>query len=378
MNSDDYQKAWQSTAAQPQMTVDFGALLKFLQQNQRSMQAEMLFDETSTVGTLLLLVPIWVYLGLTTGSPWTWYLMVPAMMGSIGFLLFARRVQNESHPEPGDSLVQCTRESLNMIDHQIWLQRNQLWWYELPMAIPIFIAMVHIAYLKTGNWGEALFDVNAAVLVLFVAIFVMLHFITQRVLQTHYEPKRRELDELLATLTEEPSGEDSTDKNLEDLPILSRPACVPPRWAVFVYWAIMVAVCLGIVYATDVASRRAAEPIREGEFAKLSPFSAVRWNENRPEVEINEQWYRLIALNDIPVEEILAFSRTTYESRWQMRFEEDLVELLSRMGRPPAKTVSLTVQSFPSGEVQTMKKVPMTHANRTAIKTAAEQRKQEN
>ncbi len=378
MNADDYQKAWQSSSAQPQMTVDSKALLRFLEQNQRGMQAEMRFDESSMIGTLLLMVVLWVYLGLTTGSPWTWYLMVPAMLGSAGFMLFSRRVQQKSQPEPGDSLVQCTRESLEMLDRQIWLRRNQLWWYELPMVIPIFITMAHIAYLKTGSWWEALFDVNSVVILMFILIFGLVHYVTQRVQRTHYEPKRRELAELLATLTEEPSDGDSPVKTLENLPLFTRPSCVPPRWTMFVYWAIMIAVCLGIVYAVDVTGGRPLEHHREDGFAKLSPFTAVRWNEDRPEVEINRQWYQLRAVNDLPIERILEFSKATFENRWQMRFEEDLVELLSRMGHPPAKTVSLTVKSLSSGEVRTLKNVPMTHANRTAIKTAAEQRKQEN
>ena len=57
-------------------------------------------------------------------------------------------------------------------------------------------------------------------------------------------------------------------------------------------------------------------------------------------------------------------------SKWQMRFEEDLVELLSPMGHPPQDTVKLVVQSLTSTETQVLEDVPMTEANRQAIKAA--------
>ena len=61
----------------------------------------------------------------------------------------------------------------------------------------------------------------------------------------------------------------------------------------------------------------------------------------------------------------------TYRDRWQMRFEEDLVQLLTNLGHPPADKVTLVVQSLTSPQTQTLEDVAMTHANRHAIKEAA-------
>ena len=65
---------------------------------------------------------------------------------------------------------------------------------------------------------------------------------------------------------------------------------------------------------------------------------------------------------------------TTYAERWQKRFEEDLVELLSRMGHPPQDKVKLAVQSPTSGETKILENVRMSEANRHAIKSAADNR----
>jgi CubicO group peptidase (beta-lactamase class C family) len=110
-------------------------------------------------------------------------------------------------------------------------------------------------------------------------------------------------------------------------------------------------------------------------YAKKSPFAAVRWQESQPEVQVDDDWFKLVSLDTIPTADIIAFSQKTYGDKWQKRFEEDLVELLSRMGHPPGDTVSLVVESLSSPpDTSTLEAVPMTEANRDAIRAAAESR----
>ena len=112
-------------------------------------------------------------------------------------------------------------------------------------------------------------------------------------------------------------------------------------------------------------------------FTQRSPFAAVRWDDYQPEVLIDDQWYRLESLDQLPANEIIAFSRRTYRNRWRKRFEEDLVELLTGMQHPPADTVDLVVQSLESSETVVMEDVAMTTANRNAIRNAAAARADE-
>ncbi|HEY4311771.1 MAG TPA: serine hydrolase domain-containing protein [Pirellulales bacterium] len=117
-----------------------------------------------------------------------------------------------------------------------------------------------------------------------------------------------------------------------------------------------------------------AKRFEKEAFAKKSPFAAVRWQESRPEVKIDDQWYQLLSLDGLTTDDILAFSRQKYGNRWQKRFEEDLVELLSRMGHPPQETVKLEVRAVTSQQTQVLQDVSMTAANRQAIKAAANAR----
>jgi hypothetical protein len=116
------------------------------------------------------------------------------------------------------------------------------------------------------------------------------------------------------------------------------------------------------------------EPLQGGDYPKKSPFAGVRWQQSQAEVQVGDDWSRLVSLNDVPAAEIVAFSRRTYGNLWQKRFEEDLVELLTGMGHPPQDEVTLVVQSLTSSETRTLEDVAMTEANRRAIREAARRR----
>lgn len=137
-----------------------------------------------------------------------------------------------------------------------------------------------------------------------------------------------------------------------------------------------------IVKASVKKSNVIAESDSGGEYPKKSPFAGVRWQESQPEVKLGEQWFKLISLNELPASEIVAFSKQTYGNQWRKRFEEDLVELLTRMGHPPQDKVTLVVQSLTTPdtlpetlpETQVRKDVPLTKENRRAIRNAARKR----
>ena len=124
--------------------------------------------------------------------------------------------------------------------------------------------------------------------------------------------------------------------------------------------------------AADEVAAGLLEAWAQGDAAypKLAPFNGVRWNEQQPEVRIGKQWCRLLSLNDLPAAEIVAFSQATFADNWQKRFEEDLVELLTRMGHPPQGKVKLEIGSLTSPKTRILEEVPMTAANRQAIRAA--------
>ena len=61
-------------------------------------------------------------------------------------------------------------------------------------------------------------------------------------------------------------------------------------------------------------------------------------------VKIGKEWVTLVSLDGIAARDIVALSQRRYLLRWKKRFEEDLVEVLTRMGHEPGDTVRLVVR----------------------------------
>lgn len=103
---------------------------------------------------------------------------------------------------------------------------------------------------------------------------------------------------------------------------------------------------------------------------KRAPFTAVRWDGETPQVQVNGTWQVFRSLNDLPAEKILAFCKQTYGRDWQKRFAEDLVEVLGKMGQPPGPTVRLVLRDPQSGAETILPQAPMTAENRRAVMKA--------
>jgi hypothetical protein len=111
----------------------------------------------------------------------------------------------------------------------------------------------------------------------------------------------------------------------------------------------------------------AAPKLSWREYPRLSPFEAVRWRESVPEVRVRGDWYELLSLNGLEAKQVVAFAKKLDKKDWQKRFEEDLMEVLIRMGHEPGKSATLQVRRLDSGITQVLKDVPLTEENRRAI-----------
>jgi len=362
MEPDKYQQAWRAQSSQTRVTIDADLLLKEVQRSQGHFQAMIFWRDFREVGVALVMLPLWFYMGIALSLPWTWYLTVPALLWVAGFILVDRRRHKQKPCEPGEPLLVSVKELLAPVEHQIWLLRNIAWWYLLPFMIPILAFFAQVAWRSSKDWLEAAIGFGFPSLFA-VALYYLIYCLNQRAVRVQLEPRRQELLALIAGLGDESTGEPTTKASGEGVAkagMLKR---------------LFIVLCLCFVAFQLIALAVKVGGRTEGVgYPRLSPFAAVRWQEFQPEVKLGDEWYQLVSLDDLPAADIVAFSRLTYDGRWQMRFEEDLVELLTRMGHPPQDTVKLVVQSLTSSETQVLEAVPMTAANRRAIKAAAQAR----
>ena len=103
-----------------------------------------------------------------------------------------------------------------------------------------------------------------------------------------------------------------------------------------------------------------------GTFAKLAPFTGVRWENDRPVVRVRGRWSRLVSIDGVPVERIMEFARREFGKLARKWFAEDLVQVLSRMGHDPGSKLTLVLKKK-NGSVETLEEA-MTVENRSLVR----------
>jgi hypothetical protein len=202
MNPDKLKQAWQTQSSQTRLTIDAELLLKEVRRNQRYFAAMIFWRDVREVGISLLIVALWIYLGVKHSSPWTWYLMVPALLWIAGYMLADRMRHKRQPPEPGEPLRQRVETSLAQVEHQIWLLRNVFWWYLLPIALSTLAFFGQGAWQEwAGGWWTAL--AVAGVVLVEVIVLSGVYWLNQDAVRSELEPRRQELEALLMSLKDE-------------------------------------------------------------------------------------------------------------------------------------------------------------------------------
>jgi CubicO group peptidase (beta-lactamase class C family) len=251
MNFDEMQKAWQAEGAQARLMVDADLLLKEVQRNQRSFAATIFCRDVREIGVALVMVPVWIFLGIQWTLPWTWYLCVPTLLWIAGFMYVDRRRQRQREARAGNTLREQIETSLAQVEHQIWLLRNVLWWYLLPLWVAIVIFFGHSAWQREQH-GESAIATTAGTAAVTAFVFWFVYWLNQYCVRKQLEPRRQELKSLLASL-----GGTATDQPTREEPGKSRSRMWP--------WVVMV-LCAAAVLAAVVGP--VAGQLDRGAFAE--------------------------------------------------------------------------------------------------------------
>src|SRR5688572_26900287 len=119
MNPDKYQQAWQAQATQTRVTIDADLLRKEVQREGRNFRQLTFWGDVAEVWMAMLMVPLWIFLGITSSSPWTWYLMVPALFWEAGYVLVYRMRHKQNPIDPDEPLLQGVERSLIEMEDRI-------------------------------------------------------------------------------------------------------------------------------------------------------------------------------------------------------------------------------------------------------------------
>lgn len=203
MNPDPYQEAWKMQPTHPPLAIDPDRLLAEVREGERTFAAMIFLRDAREVGVSLVMIPVWIVMGVKIGLPWTWYLTIPGLVWIAAFMLIDRRRQRRKRPAAGESLRSHVEESLAQVEHQIWLLRNVVWWYLLPLAIPMFAFFGQVSWRMRhlGGW-EAVIGF-AMMITIVTVVFGLIARLNWTAVRTTLQPRRDELDGLLRSLAED-------------------------------------------------------------------------------------------------------------------------------------------------------------------------------
>jgi len=205
MNPEQYRQAWKAQSSQTRLAIDAELLLDELRRQEKSLRSMLFWRDVREVGTALLLVPVWLYLGVRQSSPWTWYLMVPALLWVAAYMLVDRMRHTRRPPDAGEPLRHRVESSLAQVEHQIGLLRNVLWWYLLPLAFSCLAFIGQVTWqVRAGGWSVAL--AGSIMVALVAVLFFGVYWLNQYAVRHNLEPRRRELESLLISLNDEASA----------------------------------------------------------------------------------------------------------------------------------------------------------------------------
>jgi hypothetical protein len=226
MEPDPFQQAWRAQSSRTRVTVDADLLLKTVQHGQKGLRTVKVLSDCLEIGGSLLGLSVWIYAGVATPLPWTWYLMVPVFIWNIGLTLVVRTRQRRKPNDLGGPLLKSVKDSLDLVEYQIWWSRERFWWADLPAVIAMVAFFAQITSqvtteLPANDWLDvvalaAFFVFFLGFLSVFVfAVYGFSYFLNQRVIRKTYEPQRQELLALLAGLGDETTSQVSGENPIE-------------------------------------------------------------------------------------------------------------------------------------------------------------------
>lgn len=209
MNFEDFQKAWQCQKPGAKLTAtEPEALLQNLRLTQRSSHIINFLADMFILGVEAIMVPWFLYAAIRYHD-WAFYVMASGCLFIGVFILVNRWLQRRRVPLTNETLISCARSSLAQVKHELWRSKNVFWWY----VVPLEIGFISVAVSSAWRASHIQFPQNASAIwtgilpsVIFALFCGLLGWVVcwlnQRGIRKTLEPRRKELEELLASLNE--------------------------------------------------------------------------------------------------------------------------------------------------------------------------------
>jgi phosphoglycerol transferase MdoB-like AlkP superfamily enzyme len=199
MNFEDLQKTWQAQDACAQVTINAEVLLKEVRRNQRSFGATIFWRDAREVASCLFLTVFFLSWGIQQRE-WSLDFLAFCCFGVGVFFVVDRLIQRRRQPAKNASLQNCLEDSLREVRHQIWLLKNIFWWYLLPVLVGIGAVVASKLWHQRHQALTNLFGAAAIYLLVYGLVYWGVYWLNQYAVRKTLEPRRQELESLLASL----------------------------------------------------------------------------------------------------------------------------------------------------------------------------------
>lgn len=206
MNFEEMQNAWRSQGEGFKMTIDSSLLFHEVKRNHQYFSAIVFWRDFRECFVSFLLTAFFLYVGIK--SQFLSLVFLAVTVAWVGAFIIGDRLRQKrkSKPEP-ISLRNTIEVSLQEVSHQVWLLKNVLWWYLLPPAVGMVVfysAVLRIALpaVDIPIVRHSLIWIIGGILFA-ILVFWGVYKLNQAAVRQELLPRKRELEELLASLSED-------------------------------------------------------------------------------------------------------------------------------------------------------------------------------
>jgi len=215
MTFDELRRTWQSQQGVCKLNIDSDILLKEVKRNKKWFEAAVFWRDVREVGVAFIMFVFFLYCGLEQNI-WSLILLALLVLGIGAFMVVDRFSAKRKHPKFNGTLISCIESSLAEIKHQIWLLKNVLWWYLLPLGIGIAVFIIHIIWetLRTFSGKHSVYALVflSTYLVCCTLFFWFIYWLNQRAVRKELLPRKVELEGLLDSLSLTENPEKATER----------------------------------------------------------------------------------------------------------------------------------------------------------------------
>ena len=363
MNLDELKSAWKCQDNSSYSNLSPDELLKRLQTTQKHHRRIWLVADLFVAAVLISCTAFFLFSNSGLEVVWPLYSGSALILGAAAFHPWRNHLRRKRERRFEDSLRDQLRKRSEQLDYQIRFSRwSSIWGYYLPI-----IAGLCLLYWQFHLNGRMSLGQLHKTVCFHVVLLGLLGYFAGGLGLAVARKEKAEVDGELAAL---------------EFPVTNEGIPGAHRIARIILVASAAALCGYLLFSIFNPPPRTGSPVepaaagRQARFAKVAPFTGVRWdsNQDRPLVQVRGQWLRLTAIDGIPVEKLMQSAREAFGDKARKRFAEDLPELLAAAGHRPGWTVTLMLDRG-DGNGPVPFEEEMTEAKRDEARdTAAESR----